>query len=151
VSPAEARSPLTVGNVLRLPHRADAVAVARRRIRSALGEAGLSDPVLEDAEVVVSELLGNAVRHGRAIAGGVLVLGWQVLGSQLQLRVIDGGGGWGGPVEARVAPSTAVCGRGLHIVERLSTSWGVTEHVGGLRTVWAMLPLECPPTLRLVR
>ncbi|MFZ0159682.1 MAG: ATP-binding protein [Kineosporiaceae bacterium] len=150
MSPAEARSHSAAGHVLRLPHRAEAVAAARRRIRSALGEAGLSGPVLDDAEVVVSELLGNAVRHGHAIAGGVIVLGWQVLQSELQLRVTDGGGS-GRAVEAREAPATAVCGRGLHIVERLSTSWGVTEHVGGLRTVWAMLPLESPPTLRLVR
>ena len=148
MSSAQALSPPPI-KVLRLPHRADAVAGARRQIRAAMADAGLSQAVVDDAEVVISELLGNAVRHGRAIAGGVLVLGWQVRATELALRVTDGGSCL--PVEAREAPPTAVSGRGLRIVERLSSTWGVTDHVGGLRTVWALLPLETPPTLRLVR
>lgn len=135
--------------VLRLPHRPDSVAVARRTLRAALGRMGLTEQVIDDAEVVVSELLGNAVRHARAIAGGVLVLGWQLRGGQLQLRVTDGGSGR--VVEAQEASLTAVSGRGLHIVERLTEGWGVTDHAGGLRTVWAVLSLDRAPALRLVR
>ena len=37
-------------------------------------------------------------------------------------------------------------GRGLHIIETLATSWGVVEHAGGLRTVWAALPLPLAAT-----
>ncbi len=98
---------------------------------------------------MISELLGNAVRHARAIAGGVVVMGWQLRNARLHLRVTDGGSGR--TVEARKAPLTAVSGRGLHIVERLADEWGVTNHAGGLRTVWASLPLDRVPSLRLVR
>ncbi|MFN8081156.1 MAG: ATP-binding protein [Kineosporiaceae bacterium] len=140
---------LPPAEVLRLPHRPDSVTVARRTLRAALGRMGLAEPIIDDAEVVVSELLGNAVRHARAIAGGVLVLGWQLRGGQLQVRVTDGGSGR--VVEAQEPSLTAVSGRGLHIVERLSECWGVNDHAGGLRTVWAALSLDRTPALRLVR
>lgn len=136
-------------DVLRLAHRPEAVADARRRVRDALLARGLDEPVVEDAEIVVSELLGNAVRYARAIAGGVLVVGWQLTEEQLQVRVTDGGSGRA--VEAQEPSETAVSGRGLHIVERLTSAWGVTDHAGGLRTVWATLPLDRQPSLRLVR
>jgi len=144
--PVAARS---AADVLRLAHRPDAVADARRRIRDSLTARGLSDPLIEDAEIVVSELLGNAVRHARAIAGGVLVVGWHLTAEHLQLRVTDGGSGRA--VEAQETSETAVSGRGLHIVERLTSAWGVTDHAGGLRTVWATLRLDRQPSLRLVR
>lgn len=139
-----------VCEVLRLPHRAEAVAVARHRVRASLAAGGVTGQVLDDAEMVVSELLGNAIRYACEIAGGVVVLGWQVRGEQVEVRVTDGGSGR--LVEARPAPTTAVSGRGLHIVQRLAAAWGVTDHTGGLRTVWATLPLDgVTQALRLVR
>jgi anti-sigma regulatory factor (Ser/Thr protein kinase) len=148
VAPGSGANAADQVEVLRLPHRPEAVALARRTVRACLAERRVCDAAMDDAEVVVSELLGNAVRHARAIAGGVLVLGWQVRHGQLQVRVTDGGSGRVESVEADV---TAVSGRGLHIVERLTTSWGVTDHAGGLRTVWATVSLDRPPTLRLIR
>lgn len=138
-----------VFEVLRLPHRAEAVAVARHQVTASLAAGGVTGQVLDDAAMVVSELLTNAIRYAPAIAGGVVVLGWQVRSGKVELRVTDGGSGR--VVETRPAPATAVCGRGLHIVERLAASWGVTEHAGGLRTVWAELPIGAASGLRLVR
>lgn len=152
VSPSNARSHpavLAPPEVLRLPHRAESVRIARRTLRESMVRMNLPDEFSDDAEVVISELLGNAVRHARAIAGGVVVMGWQLRNARLHLRVTDGGSGR--TVEARKASLTAVSGRGLHIVERLADEWGVTNHAGGLRTVWASLPLDRVPSLRLVR
>lgn len=132
-----------VCEVLRLPHRAEMVASARRRVRASLAAGGVSGQVLDDAEVVVSELLGNAIRYAAAIAGGAVLLGWRVRDELIELRVTDGGSGR--LIEARSASATAVSGRGLHIVERLAASWGVTDHLGGLRTVWAVLPVGVAP------
>lgn len=138
-------------SVLRLPHSAAAVGTARRRVRREHADAGLGSCVLDDVEVVVSELLGNAVRHARPIAGGVLLLGWRIEDGEVTVRVTDGGSGRA--VEPREAGPMADSGRGLHIVDTLASSWGVVEHVGGLRTVWAALSLPSSPRpdLRIVR
>jgi len=140
---------LPAARSLRLPHAASAVSAARRRVRAELSLLDLPEAVLDDAEVVVSELLGNSVRHARPIAGGVLLLSWRVGDDNLIIRVTDGGGGRG--ITTRDANPLSDSGRGLHIVERLSLEWGVTEHAGGLRSVWAVLPtLGRPRPLRLV-
>lgn len=124
------------------------MALARRRVRASLAAEEVSPQLLDDADLVVSELMGNAVRYARPIAGGMLVLGWGVHDGQVEVRVTDGGSAR--HVETRPTSVTSVSGRGLHIVGRLAASWGVTEHVGGLRTVWAALSLDGPPVLRPV-
>ena len=137
-------------NVLRLRHEPVAVGVARRQVRAELAEAGVEVHVLDDTEVVLSELLGNSVRHARPIAGGVLLVGWRVADGEVTVRVTDGGSSR--RIEPREASPMADSGRGLHIVERLARAWGVTEHAGSLRTVWAALSLhDHAPVLRLVR
>jgi anti-sigma regulatory factor (Ser/Thr protein kinase) len=126
-------------NAMRLPHTAMAVSPARRRIRVDLAELGIPEHVLDDVEMVVSELLGNSVRHARPIAGGILLMAWKVTQDEIVIKVTDGGGGRG--VEQRESGPMADSGRGLQIVERLSRCWGVADHAGGLRTVWAAMPL----------
>ena len=134
---------------LRLRHSPIAVSSARRQVRNDLAAAGVPDVVRDDIEVVVSELLGNSVRHARPIAGGVVLLHWQVNADEVMVRVTDGGGGRG--VEPRDPDPLAVSGRGLQIVERLARVWGVSEHAGGLRSVWASVALTgSPRALRLV-
>jgi serine/threonine-protein kinase RsbW len=140
--------PATSG-VLRLQHSAVAVPIARRQLRHELEALGLGEPVLDDLEMVVSELLGNSVRHAAPIAGNVVLLTWRVADDEVVVRVTDGGGGRG--VTPRHAGPFADSGRGLQIVERLARVWGVSEHAGGLRSVWAALSLVSPSrSLRLV-
>jgi anti-sigma regulatory factor (Ser/Thr protein kinase) len=149
VPDAAARSYVS-SNVLRVRHEAAAVSAARRQVRRDLTEERLPEPLLDDVEVVLSELMGNAVRHARAIAGGVLLVGWRIADDELTIRVTDGGSVK--RIEPRDSSPMADSGRGLHIVERLATTWGVTDHAGSLRTVWAVLPVhERPVALRLVR
>jgi anti-sigma regulatory factor (Ser/Thr protein kinase) len=135
--------------VLRLHHSPAAVSSARRQVRGDLAALGLPDAVRDDVEMVLSELLGNSVRHARPVAGGVVLLYWQVNADEVMVRVTDGGGGRG--VEPRQPDPMAVSGRGLQIVERLARVWGVSEHAGGLRSVWASVALSgSPRALRLV-
>jgi anti-sigma regulatory factor (Ser/Thr protein kinase) len=146
---AAARSYVS-SNVLRVRHEPSAVSAARRQVRRELAEENLPGPLLDDVEVVLSELMGNAVRHARPIAGGVLLVGWRVADDELTIRVTDGGSLK--RIEPRESSPMADSGRGLHIVERLASTWGVTDHAGSLRTVWAILLVhERPVTLRLVR
>lgn len=147
-SPSRHPFPPTSG-VLRLQHSAVAVPTARRQMRHELAAVGLPEMVLDDVEVVVSELLGNSVRHAAPVAGGVVLLAWRVAGDEIVIRVTDGGGGRG--VTPRHAGPMADSGRGLHIVERLARVWGVSEHAGGLRSVWVAMSLAEPSrALRLV-
>ena len=77
-------------HLLRLPHNAAAAREARHRIRSEIAAQGVAAPLLDDVEVVISELLGNAVRHAHPIGDGVLLAGWRIEGGMVMVRVTDG-------------------------------------------------------------
>ncbi|MFN2537386.1 MAG: MEDS domain-containing protein [Mycobacteriales bacterium] len=104
---------------------------ARRFLTTALRGWGML-AIMDAAEVVLSELAGNAVRHG---GGGYSVEVERESGG-LRLRVHD-------PVEAlphliRDVPVGATGGRGLMLVEALSDAWGIDRRDTG-KTVWAYL------------
>lgn len=134
-----------ISGVLRVPHQTSAVTVARRRVRAELAAAGVPPAMVDDVELVICELLANAVRHARGIAGGALVVGWRVTVEQVRVRVTDGGS----PSSVAPSPSRPLAdsGRGLHIVERLADSWGVLDHPDGLRSVWASFRMQPDPEL----
>jgi anti-sigma regulatory factor (Ser/Thr protein kinase) len=124
--------------------------VARRRIRHELAEAGVDRVLLDDVEVVISELLANAVRHALPLAGGALLVAWRLVESTVIVRVTDGGsqGRVESPAEHRGTGVLAEAGRGLRIIGELASDWGVIDHASGLRTVWATLrPGDGPLTV----
>jgi anti-sigma regulatory factor (Ser/Thr protein kinase) len=87
----------------------------------------LHQRVLDDLYLVVSELVTNAVMHGR----GAIRLRLHVDAGDLWGEVIDAGGGF--EHEVREVGPFAATGRGLLIVDRLTTRWGVHE---GTTHVW---------------
>lgn len=114
----------------------------RRRLGAELAGAGLPAAVVTDAALVVSELVGNAVRYARPLTGGVLEVTWSVDADCLLLRVSDGGGA-SVPVRHDAGP-VDVRGRGLTIVAALARSWGVEVRrngAGPVSTVWVELPV----------
>ena len=119
-----------------VPHQAAAVSSARRAVlRDVLTKV---DPtIVHETAVVVSELLGNAIRHARPVEDGRVLLRWQVRGGVVDVEVTDGGSGH----EVRPLRPTemSVHGRGLRIVRHLAHEWGVVEDPQGNRTVWACL------------
>jgi len=118
-----------------VPHRAAAVPVARRTLLRDVSTK-LDPPLVHEAAVVVSELLGNAVRHARPLDDGRLLLRWQVRAGVLDLEVTDGGSHL---VVRPLRPAVlATNGRGLRIVRHLAHEWGVVED-DGRRTVWASI------------
>jgi anti-sigma regulatory factor (Ser/Thr protein kinase) len=115
---------------------------ARRRVGADLADAGLPPAVVGDAALVLSELVGNAVRYGRPLPGGVLEVSWSLDGDSLWLRVSDGGGP-SVPVRHQAGPED-VRGRGLAIVAALARDWGVEQSHNGsgpTSTVWVELPV----------
>ncbi|NJP53105.1 ATP-binding protein [Streptomyces sp. SBST2-5] len=126
-----------------VPHGPAGVGRARHRMRTQLREGGVPDPVIDDAVLILSELLSNACKHGRPLgdaqAGdGDVRAAWRVdQQGRLVVEVTDGGG------PTRPAPSTpsvtAHGGRGLNIIAALADDWGVRDEVPGEVTVWVVV------------
>ncbi len=111
-----------------------ACAVARRVVRDACLAWQVAGRV-DDAEIVVSELVANAVRH----AAPPLELLVTVRERYLHISVRDGS-----PVRPRRVlpdPDTAEGGRGLLLVDAVAAGWGTTEVAGG-KVVWATLKIR---------
>jgi len=114
------------------------VAVARRFVADRCRDWGCGD-VVEDAELVVSELVTNALVHGESSCE----LRAGLSDAALRLQVVDDGHGMPDP---QAASDTDEHGRGLLLVSVLSAAWGVELLPDGGKIVWAELlrPLQDP-------
>jgi anti-sigma regulatory factor (Ser/Thr protein kinase) len=110
-------------SVLMLPYTASSVGVARRRLMADLANAGVFETTACDAGLVLSELISNALRHATPLPDATVRVAWRLVGGCLEIAVSDGGG----PTAPAVNEpgSSAIGGRGLGIVDRLSLRWGV--------------------------
>jgi anti-sigma regulatory factor (Ser/Thr protein kinase) len=131
---------VSAASVVLLPYTPSSVATARGCLATDLREAGMMAAAIGDAALVLSELLSNAIRHARPLPGCMVRVAWTLSSGSLRVSVSDGGG----PTRPRAGrPSaSALGGRGLAIVEHLSSSWGIRSSDGRI-TVWAVLP--APP------
>jgi serine/threonine-protein kinase RsbW len=93
--------------------------------------------MLDDAQLLISELVTNSLCHSGASAGDDVVVRVALTRSTLRLEVEDPGrGGAIGPYAADVEQGG---GFGLNLVQALSERWGVERvAVGGTR-IWAQL------------
>lgn len=103
---------------------------ALAELRSVYGEVGES---ALDIQTVVSELVTNAVR------ADCRQLSLAVDAHHSYVRIAAGDDAPGDPVKQQPTPEQ-IHGRGLVIVDALSTRWGVERH-DGHKTVWADVPL----------
>ncbi|WP_078872721.1 ATP-binding protein [Streptomyces sp. NRRL S-1868] len=114
-----------------LPSEAAAAPTARRLVREACAAWGMSRDVAETGALLISEIVTNAVRHGRSHHVRVSVE--QPCPERLRVAVVDKSGR--GPELRRVGPD-ATGGRGLFLVDALSDRWGTDLLPWGKR-VWA--------------
>ncbi len=121
-----------------LPFEPASVREARQLLAADTAAAGVQEPDRADALVVVSELVGNALRHARALEGGTVRVMWRVLPDEVEVAVADGGS----PTAPRAdrPPFAALSGRGLGIVDALSETWGVEGAGSDYQLVWAVVP-----------
>ncbi|MGP2437209.1 ATP-binding protein [Streptomyces sp. JW3] len=122
----------------RLPRSRSSVPRARAMLHAVLSEWNIGQDVLEAAELLLSELVTNALRvpvpSGRQV--GVRIAQSQLDGI-LRMEVSDAGPG---RPEVRAPADDEAGGRGLLLVEALSHRWGVEERANGIgKTVWAEL------------
>lgn len=129
-------SPVRAPITMRLPFSASSVPVARQRLKSWMSENGGSGESIEAARTIISELVANSVRHAQPLPDGNILVGWTLDAGEVQVSVTDGGSGTR-PRNVH-APSSALAGRGMGIVEVLAESWW-TERNGSRSTVHALL------------
>lgn len=136
-----------------LPYALSSVAVARRYLCADLRAAGVARSLMDDAALVLTELLVNALRHASPlpppyppdrvrVAWSLVCAGDKAVqedtGHWVEIAVSDGGGE---TLPRLAGPSvSARGGRGLGIVQRLSAKWG-TELDERITTVWAMIDI----------
>ncbi|MEV7090124.1 ATP-binding protein [Streptomyces sp. NPDC093085] len=88
-------------------------------------------PLVQDVRLVVSELVSNAVEHGR----GTVLLRIQHANGRLRIEVRDENPA---PAWLQNADAEDVCGRGLFLVDALASMWGVSDDG---RATWAVFAL----------
>ena len=117
-----------------MPNRPDSTPAARAFLSRLLDGWGIPDEVIDDASLLATELLSNAVRHGT----GLVTLRVEVEDGVIQVRVHDDAGGQ--PVVKEADP-TSTGGRGLFLVECVADQWGSDPDEAG-KTVWFRLKTE---------
>ena len=126
-----------------LPLDVQAPAVARFVVADFLSSR-LPLRTVETAQLIVSELVSNSLRHNAAPHKQALVVRVASERGSWRLEVEDpGGGGTLAP-----DPERAAAGRlGMNLVQSLSECWGVEHAVERGTRAWACLPREPAPAL----
>jgi serine/threonine-protein kinase RsbW len=112
-----------------LPREAASVRAARKLIE--IHGVGLSAARLDDVGLMASELVSNALRHGR----GVITIRITSGSDDVTVEVADEGHG-----EVAITPTPGVFGGwGLRLVDELADAWGARQ---GRTRVWFCVLLQ---------
>ncbi len=109
-----------------------AVSAARRAAAGVLAGWGVSPETSWDLLLAASELVTNAIRHG----GAPIELRLRAAADGIVLEVHDGSSVL---PQRRDPEPDASNGRGLYLVEAVSTSWGVRP-TGNGKSIWCVFP-----------
>ncbi|MFF6869376.1 ATP-binding protein [Streptomyces sp. NPDC012450] len=119
-----------------LPREPRSAAIARRLVRTALIVWDL-EPLIEDAALIITELVSNAVDHGRLPSIRVIVS--RPSANTIRLGVVD---------RSKAVPTLRmdveegqIRGRGLLLVDAFTDRWGTELYRWG-KQVWAELGEE---------
>jgi anti-sigma regulatory factor (Ser/Thr protein kinase) len=118
-----------VRETVTLAGRAERARAARSFVGAVLGP---GHPCGDDAELLVSEIFGNSVRHSGSGAPGETVT-VKVADGMVRVEVTDRTGP--GTPELRPVGRDAEGGRGLQLVAALTARWG-TRRRGGRMLTW---------------
>ncbi|WUH93733.1 ATP-binding protein [Streptomyces sp. NBC_00433] len=108
---------------------------ARHLLTRSLNAWGL-EHLAEDAELIVSELVTNSVRHAHEPRGHVIQTRFERLHGGVRIEVHDANVN---KPEPRSASTEDESGRGLILVELITGGrWGVSDRIGIGKMVWAV-------------
>jgi anti-sigma regulatory factor (Ser/Thr protein kinase) len=140
--PDASYGPSRLASTLELGPLLTAVPCARLHAKLILKEWDLAD-VADDAELIISELMTNALRAARPLPEiQPITLHLQATHEHLMIQVWDALSAAPAP---RPHPIDAETGRGLEIVSLLSERWGFYHPAGGGKVIWATLKISATP------
>lgn len=119
------------------------VPIARTKARALAKEWHLPSPATDFLEWVVTELVTNAVIHGRTTRGSHVLVAYHLDDDLLRVEVRDAASGMPrvGPPPVTEDGDEPEGGRGLQIVAALADEWGVIPRVIG-KSVWAEIAVS---------
>ena len=74
---------------VRVPWRATSVSQVRKTLVEDLESRSVEGAVVDEAEIVISELLSNAVRHARPLSDGNLRVHWKVKAGVVEVEAVS--------------------------------------------------------------
>jgi len=111
---------------------------ARVVVADCLGDR-VASSVFHDAQLLVSELVTNSVRHSGVPAGSEVIVSVSLTPGMVRVDVEDPGRS--GAVAPHAPDSGTGGGYGLNLVQALSERWGIERVAEGGTRVWAQLAL----------
>ena len=127
-----------VVSAIEVRHEPTSAGLVRRRIGADLAERGIEPDSINEVVLVISELVGNAVRHTPMAAADPLAVRWEVDPDGVLVEVTDASTE---PPRPRTPGTDEPSGRGLQIVAAMADDWGVVPLRSGKR-VWAHVPVH---------
>ena len=79
---------------LRVPARAEYIALARLALSGLANIVGLPEELLADLKLALTEAVSNSVRHAYADGGGFVSIAYELRGDALAVEVVDDGKGF---------------------------------------------------------
>jgi serine/threonine-protein kinase RsbW len=108
---------------IRLPFALSTAGVARTKLAGFLTVHRIDSALIDDALIVLGEMIANALRHGVPTSDDTVEITWAINGDLLELSVYDAGEG------ASLKPvdfdNDSLSGRGLSIINRVADRWWV--------------------------
>ncbi len=79
---------------LRIPAKAEYIALSRLALTGLAGIAGLADETLADLKLALTEAVSNSVRHAYADGKGWVAIAYELSPTALEVEVVDDGPGF---------------------------------------------------------
>lgn len=131
-----------------LPRHPKSAGKARGLLRDFLADRSGGELLLEEGELLLSELMSNAITHAQAPRDRLILARFEFTSAGLLIEVHDASAVE--PMARQCVAELDECGRGLILVDALASSWGVRPREDGVgKCTWVTIePLLCAPRLR---
>lgn len=116
---------------LRVPARAEYVALARLALSGLADIIGLPEDVLADLKLALTEAVSNSVRHAYAEGAGFVSIVYELRGETLAVEVVDDGNGFDPELSpARESVELPEGGLGIAIIRTIADEFELDSRPG---------------------